>query len=116
MIFYTSKSAPIRSTDTIFRESWPTEAGGVLVGVILVVAPLAAAWYVHSWLPLLILVDLVTDPKARASQEQMVIELIQCGNTIAAVRLARKLYGCSLTNARRFVEELAGRSAPRRDA
>lgn len=48
----------------------------------------------------------------RAEQERRILELAENGDTLAAVKAVRKLYGYSLSEARQFVEELAGRAEP----
>jgi hypothetical protein len=45
-------------------------------------------------------------------QEKRLRELNQRGQTIAAIYLARKLYGCDLTEAKRYIEGLQGESRP----
>jgi hypothetical protein len=44
----------------------------------------------------------------RAEQEKRLLELIEAGQTIDAIYIARKLYSYDLTQAREFVEELRG--------
>lgn len=45
-------------------------------------------------------------------QEKRLRELKQRGQTIAAIYLARKLYGCDLTEAKKYIEGLQGESRP----
>lgn len=42
-------------------------------------------------------------------QENRILELAECGDAIGAVKLAQKVYGFSLAQAHRFVEELLGK-------
>lgn len=46
---------------------------------------------------------------ARGEREDHLVELIQAGDKIAAVKAAREIYHCDLTEARRLVEEIATR-------
>lgn len=62
-----------------------------------------------------ILVDLVTDPKDKARQEEQILTLAESGEVIAAVRLVRKRYGYSLTQAKQFVDDLVA-AAPKKDS
>jgi hypothetical protein len=48
------------------------------------------------------------DRLSREEQESRLLELAQSGETIAAIALARRLYGYDLTKAKEFVESLAG--------
>lgn len=60
--------------------------------------------------------DLFRDPGDRKAREDKILELAESGDTIEAVKLARKLYGFSLSEARQFVDELMGKettTAPR---
>jgi hypothetical protein len=43
---------------------------------------------------------------SRGEQEAHVLELAETGQTIAAIRIARKLYSCDLTQAKAFIESL----------
>lgn len=45
----------------------------------------------------------------RAEQEDHILALAQSGNTIAAVKAARAVYGCDLTTAKNLVDDLATR-------
>jgi hypothetical protein len=45
---------------------------------------------------------------SRSEQEQRLAELVDLGDTIAAIHAARRLYGYDLTRAREFVEHLHG--------
>ena len=49
------------------------------------------------------------DKLDREQQEARLLELVESGDTIAAVTLARRLYSYDLTTAKRFVEELVRR-------
>lgn len=48
------------------------------------------------------------DEKGRSAQETRLRELVELGETMAAVQIARRLYGYDLTEATRFVEGLRG--------
>ena len=48
----------------------------------------------------------------RDEQEQRLLELVERGDTIAAIRIARQLYGWDLTRAKAFVEGLRGPRRP----
>jgi len=45
----------------------------------------------------------------RAEQEDHILALVQSGNTIAAVKAAREVYGCDLTTAKNLVDGLTSR-------
>lgn len=47
-----------------------------------------------------------------AEQQKRLVELNKRGQTIAAIYMARRLYGCSLTEATNFVKGLSGGSQP----
>jgi hypothetical protein len=49
----------------------------------------------------------------REQQEARLLELVESGDMIAAVTLARRLYSCDLTTAKRFVEGLVRRQPAR---
>jgi ribosomal protein L7/L12 len=51
-----------------------------------------------------------TTLKEREPQEQeaRLIELVETGQTIVAIKLARSLYGLNLTDAKTFVDGLSG--------
>ncbi len=53
------------------------------------------------------------DGLSRAEQESRLRELMQAGDSIAAVALARRLYGYDLTKAKEFVDSLAAQDEPR---
>ena len=44
-----------------------------------------------------------------AEREDHILALAQAGQTIAAVKAARQVYGCGLSEAKRLVEELTAR-------
>jgi len=46
--------------------------------------------------------------KRRGKEEDGIIQLVQRGDKIGAVRLTRELYGFDLTRAKQFVEQLDG--------
>jgi hypothetical protein len=48
----------------------------------------------------------------RNEQEKRLLELVEQGNTIAAIRIARQLYGWDLTRAKNFIDGLRGSSGP----
>jgi ribosomal protein L7/L12 len=45
----------------------------------------------------------------REQQEQRLLQLAQAGQKIAAIKIARELYGYDLTQGRAFVEDLVGK-------
>jgi hypothetical protein len=53
------------------------------------------------------------DGLSRAEQESRLRELMQAGDSVAAVALARRLYGYDLTKAKEFVDSLAAQDGPR---
>jgi len=48
----------------------------------------------------------------RKQQEERLLQLAQAGDKIAAIKIARNLYGYDLRAARDFVEDLTGSKAP----
>jgi hypothetical protein len=53
------------------------------------------------------------DGLSRAEQESRLRDLMQAGDSVAAVALARRLYGYDLTRAKEFVDSLAAQDEPR---
>jgi hypothetical protein len=53
--------------------------------------------------------DLRTTPAERRDREDQILQLVERGETLQAIRRARELYGYSLADAKRFVDELGGR-------
>lgn len=58
--------------------------------------------------------DMTIDPVSRAEAEARILELAQSGDKFTAVKLARKHYGYSLTEARNFVDGLVNGAGPAR--
>jgi hypothetical protein len=55
------------------------------------------------------------ETQPREEQERRLLDLVEKGNTIAAIQIARRLYGYDLTRAKQFVDGLGGsRGATRR--
>ena len=52
-----------------------------------------------------------TQIENQREREGRIIELVESGDTIAAVRLARDVYGYDLTEAKMFVDGLMGRES-----
>jgi hypothetical protein len=50
---------------------------------------------------------------SKEQQEARLVELVQCGESMAAIALARRLYSYDLARAKQFVEELAQRQTTR---
>ncbi|MSR06761.1 MAG: hypothetical protein EXR93_06835 [Gemmatimonadetes bacterium] len=48
------------------------------------------------------------DEKGQREQETRLIELVQTGETMAAIKMARKIYAFDLTEAKQFVDGLRG--------
>ena len=51
-------------------------------------------------------VDTAKPATEKAQQENQIIELLERGDRIGAIKLARRCYGCSLTEAQQLVEGL----------
>jgi hypothetical protein len=64
--------------------------------------------------PAIVSKDLVNlDKLSKAEQEARLVELVESGDMIGAVTLARRLYSYDLTTAKQFVEELARKQPAR---
>lgn len=51
----------------------------------------------------------------KAQQEERLLQLIEGGDKLGAIALARRLYACDLAAAKQFIEELAQRQPPSAD-
>jgi len=54
--------------------------------------------------------DYISRPADKARQEEMILELIERGQLMEAIELTRECHRCSLSEAKDFVEGLAGRA------
>jgi hypothetical protein len=64
--------------------------------------------------PLKFITDLRVSPTEARQREDLILQFIERGDTIQAIKEARRLYGYPLAEAKQFVDELSGRRAGNR--